>query len=94
MYDPPPLSTTWVSVAANPESHGPGWMLCSGSAGVQSESFEVSIWNVTLMPRAAALSARLNTIGTLTHGCDAQMHRPPVFAATAEAGGSAKIVRV
>ncbi len=47
-----------------------------------------------LMPRAGEVSARLNTIGTLTHGCAVETHRPLVFAATFEADAEAKMVSV
>jgi len=94
VYEPAPLLTTWRLVFANPASHDPAWMLSAGVPGAHSESFATSIWNVTLMPRAGALSARLNTTGTPTHGWAVETHRPLVFAATAEAGGDAKMLSV
>src|SRR6266571_5309884 len=94
VYEPPPLSTTSRPVFPNPPSHVPAWMLAPGVPGVHSDSFAVSSWNVTLIPRAGADSLRLNTIGTLTHGCAAVMQSPLGSAATVDPGDPAKMLSV
>lgn len=87
MYEPPPWLTTWKFEFGYPASHGPGWMLRPGGPALQSANRVVSIWKVTLMPRAGVESARLKTNGTLTHGNCGPRHAALVFAATTDAGG-------
>src|SRR5437867_2759109 len=55
VYEPPPLSSTCRFTFEKADSHDPAWMLWAGVPGVHSDSFERSIWNVTLAPRAGEL---------------------------------------